>query len=101
MVTQFNAPDTTVASIQFFVNGYQFGKMMPHVGPQTRFPVPPGIINNNGNNRIAVSLWSMTDAGAAVDVSMFAYAKYQTSFSIPQDGREYQPEWTSSRLDYG
>ncbi|CDM28960.1 Galactose-binding domain-like [Penicillium roqueforti FM164] len=31
---------------QLFVNGYQFGKYINHVGPQTAFPIPGGIINH-------------------------------------------------------
>lgn len=46
---------------QLYVNGYQFGKYVNNVGPQTSYPVPEGILNYNGENWIAVSLWS-TDA---------------------------------------
>ncbi len=27
---------------QLWVNGYQFGKYVNHIGPQTKFPVPQG-----------------------------------------------------------
>jgi beta-galactosidase len=67
---------------QLFVNGWQFGKYgmfdiiyfcrisfcsssqitVNHIGPQIRFPVPEGILNYNGINTIAISIWSM-DAG--------------------------------------
>ena len=32
-----------------FVNGWKFGKRAADYGPQTRFPVPPGILDYNGN----------------------------------------------------
>lgn len=68
---------------QLFVNGWQFGKYgmfdiiyfcriffcsssqitVNHIGPQIRFPVPEGILNYNGINTIAISIWSM-DAGS-------------------------------------
>ncbi|KAF2092623.1 hypothetical protein NA57DRAFT_69687 [Rhizodiscina lignyota] len=100
---EFDAANGTVASVQLFVNGYQFGKYVPHIGPQTRFPIPPGIINLNGKNRIAVSLWSMSSAGAKLEsVELFAYAKYTTGYDIPRDGSKLglQPGWTKSRLQY-
>ncbi len=31
-----------------FVNGWKFGKRVADIGPQTRFPVPPGILDYNG-----------------------------------------------------
>ena len=31
-----------------FVNGWQFGKRVANVGPQTRFPVPQGILDYHG-----------------------------------------------------
>ena len=34
--------------IQIFVNGYQFGKFISNIGPQTVYPVPEGIWNYQG-----------------------------------------------------
>ena len=31
-----------------YVNGWKFGKRVANIGPQTVFPVPPGILDNNG-----------------------------------------------------
>ncbi|KAH8666832.1 beta-galactosidase [Xylariales sp. PMI_506] len=50
--------------IQLFINGWQYGKYIPYVGPQTVFPVPEGILNYHGENWIAVTFWSMEEAGA-------------------------------------
>ncbi|KAI0738818.1 glycoside hydrolase superfamily [Daedaleopsis nitida] len=44
-----------------FVNGWKFGKRIGDIGPQTRFPVPPGILDYNGENTVAVALWVMQD----------------------------------------
>ncbi|KAI0350174.1 hypothetical protein OH77DRAFT_1593752 [Trametes cingulata] len=44
-----------------FVNGWKFGKRVGNVGPQARFPVPPGILNHHGSNTIAVALWALED----------------------------------------
>jgi hypothetical protein len=98
---ELSAPSGTVASVQIYVNGYQYGKYIPHIGPQTRFPFPPGVINNKGNNTLALSVWAEADTGAKLDnVSLFAYNIYETSFNFAQDWSYLQPGWTSERLQY-
>ncbi|KAJ7179483.1 glycoside hydrolase family 35 protein [Mycena filopes] len=51
---------------QLYVNGWQFGKYVNHIGPQTSFPVPQGILNYSGAqpNTLALSLWAPTPSGA-------------------------------------
>ncbi|EIW52309.1 uncharacterized protein TRAVEDRAFT_75316 [Trametes versicolor FP-101664 SS1] len=44
-----------------FVNGWKFGKRVGNIGPQARFPVPPGILDHHGSNTIGVALWVMED----------------------------------------
>ncbi|KAJ5130133.1 CAZyme family GH35 [Penicillium bovifimosum] len=39
---QLDADADTPAVVQIFMNGYQFGHYLPHLGPQSRFPFPPG-----------------------------------------------------------
>lgn len=83
------------------MNRYQYGKYEPQIGPQTRFPVPPGVLNNRGENTMAISLWAQTDAGARLsEVSLFAYGVYQSSFDFNQDWSYLQPAWTPERLQY-
>lgn len=95
------APAGTMARVMIWVNGYQYGKYVPHIGPQTRFPVPPGVINNRGLNTVALSLWAMTDAGAKLDtVKLIQYGAYQTDFTFNQDWSKLQPGWDASRLQY-
>lgn len=53
--------------VQFYVNGYQFGKYVNNIGPQTSYPVPQGILNYQGTNWLAVSLWAQEDDGAKLD----------------------------------
>jgi hypothetical protein len=98
---ELSAPAGTVARVMIWVNGYQYGKYVPHIGPQTRFPVPPGVINNRGLNTVALSLWAMTDAGANLDtVDLIQYGAYQTDFTFNQDWSYLQPGWDESRLQY-
>ncbi|OCT47613.1 putative beta-galactosidase A [Cladophialophora carrionii] len=51
---------------QLFVNGFQFGKYVNHIGPQTRYPVPQGILNYNGTNWLALTLWAHESGGAGL-----------------------------------
>ncbi|KAJ5161738.1 Glycoside hydrolase family 35 [Penicillium capsulatum] len=52
--------------VQLFVNGYQYGKYVNHIGPQTTYPVPEGILNYRGTNWIGLSLWAQEE-GAKLD----------------------------------
>lgn len=97
---EFSAPAGTTARVMFWINGYQYGKYVPHIGPQTRFPVPPGVINNRGRNTIAVSLWAQTDAGAKLDgLKLVQYGQYQTDFKFNRDWSYLQPSW-EDRAEY-
>ena len=37
-----------------------------NIGPQTSFPVPEGILNHNGRNDVALTLWALDRGGAKV-----------------------------------
>lgn len=90
----FSSPAGTVARAMFWINGYQYGKYVPHIGPQTVFPVPPGVINNRGSNSIAVSIWAQTDDGARLDeVKLVSYGLYQTDYGYSRDWSALQPGW--------
>lgn len=98
---QLSAPAGTVARVMIWVNGYQYGKYVPHIGPQTRFPLPPGVLNLKGKNTFALSLWAQTDAGAKLSgVSLFNYGLYQTDFNYDHDWSYLQPAWDAKRLQY-
>lgn len=119
---ELDAPAGTIASVEVFINGYQCtylsilsdfkpttnlffsltdGKFIPQIGPQTRFPFQPGVINNQGKNTIAVALWAQTDAGAKLsNATLFSYGKYQTGFDFGQDWQDLQPQWSKERLQY-
>ena len=46
-----------------FVNGWNMGQFIAHIGPQRVFVIPPGILNPNGENTIALAV--TTDGQAA------------------------------------
>lgn len=52
---------------QLFVNGYQYGKYVNNIGPQTSYPVPEGILNYRGTNWLALSLWAQEEEGAKLE----------------------------------
>jgi hypothetical protein len=64
----FTIPNNTASAapahrVQLYVNGWQYGKFVSNVGPQTVFPVPEGILNYQGSNYVALSLWGLDAAG--------------------------------------
>ncbi|XDG07857.1 hypothetical protein ABKA04_007472 [Annulohypoxylon sp. FPYF3050] len=84
---------------QLFVNGWQFGKFVANLGPQTTFPVPEGILNHNGANTVALTLWSLDEGGAKLDgfslePEMPLWSGYRKPWSSPQ------PAWTKREGAY-
>ncbi|KAI1390475.1 glycoside hydrolase family 35 protein [Hypoxylon trugodes] len=53
--------------VQIFINGWQFGKYVNNLGPQNRFVLPEGILNYNGTNYLALTLWSLDPSGDTVE----------------------------------
>jgi hypothetical protein len=89
-----SSPNGTVARVTLWVNGYQYGKYEPHIGPQTVFPVPPGVVNNRGANTLGLSLWAQTDQGARLSsVEIVKYGAYTSSFGFSRDWSALQPGW--------
>lgn len=99
-LTFANVTDTDTAfRIQLYVNGYQFGKFIPHVGPQLRFPVPEGIFNFQGENHLTMTLWAMEEGGAKLggmkwDVGMVS----ATGFGVVEPAP--QPKWVERQGSY-
>ncbi|PCH40579.1 glycoside hydrolase family 35 protein [Wolfiporia cocos MD-104 SS10] len=58
MSFQFDTTNQTYRAL-LFVNGWNYGKRVANIGPQTRFPVPQGILNYQGTNTVAVALWAL------------------------------------------
>ncbi|KOS20896.1 putative beta-galactosidase A [Escovopsis weberi] len=61
-----NTTDSRPYRAWLYVNGFQYGKYISHLGPQTEFIVPEGILDYNGDNWIGIGLWAVSDAGAAM-----------------------------------
>jgi beta-galactosidase GanA len=53
--------------VLIFVNGWNMGQFIAHVGPQRVFPVPEGILNHRGRNTIALAVTSDGAAGNGLE----------------------------------
>lgn len=83
---------------QLYVNGFQFGKYVNHIGPQTSYPVPEGILNYHGENYVGISLWNQEGGNTNVKLGGLKLTTSATpvmsgrgrqvklSYSLPQDG---------------
>jgi beta-galactosidase GanA len=91
-----------------FVNGWQVGRYINHVGPQRTFPVPPGILRTNGANTLAIAVWS-EDGGAGGtgglgQVTLDQYANLATGLKVsnvsspPYDPRVYRTPASTAAL---
>jgi hypothetical protein len=104
-----NSSSTFAATVQgysnrvralLFVNGYQYGRFNPYIGNQIDFPVPPGILDYDGDNTIAVTVWSQSAEGAEVKVEWNLDYVHASSFDMKFNGSYLRPGWTSDRLSY-
>ncbi|KAH8886198.1 putative beta-galactosidase A [Thozetella sp. PMI_491] len=85
--------------VQLFVNGYQFGKYINHLGPQTRFPVPQGILNYSGTNYIALTLWALEKDGARLGGLVLEIDAIIAS-GMDSPALSPQPAWTKREGAY-
>ncbi|KAL4879548.1 glycoside hydrolase superfamily [Aspergillus karnatakaensis] len=77
--------DTAVPAkfrVTMYVNGWQFGKYVNHLGPQSRFHVPEGIFNYQGSNYLAVIVWSQEErplrlAGLSLEIGAVVQSGYR------------------------
>ena len=83
-----------------YVNGYQYARYNPYISPVSTFPVPPGILNYDGDNVIAVALWAQTEEGAMTDLQLQLNYVVESSLDVKFDGVYLRPGWDSRRLEY-
>ncbi|KAJ7505516.1 glycoside hydrolase family 35 protein [Mycena galericulata] len=53
--------------LQIYLNGWQIGKYVNSIGPQTVFVLPASILRRDSANTLAVSVWAMDASGAKVE----------------------------------
>jgi hypothetical protein len=55
-----------------------------HLGPQTKFPVPEGILHYSGTNYVAITIWAQQDAGAKLGgLKLEVDAEIQSAYRKP------------------
>ncbi len=76
-----------------YVNGWLIGRYVNNVGPQHQFYVPEGILNDHGQNTIAIADWGLDDTTGGLDsVSLVAAGTQSTSLPVSLlDSPGYNP----------
>jgi beta-galactosidase GanA len=64
-----SGPGTSGADYRafIFVNGWLMGQYDNKLGPQHRFYVPAGILNEDGANTLAIAVWGLDPTGGGLD----------------------------------
>lgn len=83
-----------------FVNGYQYGRFSAYIGNQIDFPVPPGVLDYDGDNTVAVTVWSQSAEGAEVGVEWDLDYVHSSSFDMKFNSTYLRPGWSSDRWAY-
>ncbi|EJD44926.1 hypothetical protein AURDEDRAFT_64886 [Auricularia subglabra TFB-10046 SS5] len=82
---------------QLYVNGWQMGKRIANLGPQTRFPIQPGILDLHGTNTLAVSLWALGEQPADMRVPTLKLVELGAYLGGPGPLTLQNPEWKELR----
>lgn len=74
---------------------------MPQIGNQIDYPVPPGVLNYNGENTFAVSVWNVQDnSPVTLSYQWMVAGIYESSFSSRFSSGEIRPAYNKKRLQY-
>jgi beta-galactosidase GanA len=76
-----------------YVNGWLIGRYVNNVGPQHQFYVPAGILNDDGDNTLAIAVWGLDQAGGGLAaVSLVATGDQQGGAGVtPVESPGYNP----------
>lgn len=102
IIFTLNVPGNSTSNSRsiLWINGYLYGLFNPYIGHQVDFPVPTGILNYNGENTIALSVWNQDDGLAAVNVGWTSTYVHETGYDFGFDAGALRPGWTDNRLIY-
>jgi hypothetical protein len=98
-----NVPSGSTNSLRaiLWINGYNYGLFHPYIGSQVEFPVPTGLLDLNGENTIAVSVWNQDAVEPArVEVGWEIAYIHETGYNFGFDAKALRPGWTEDRLAY-
>jgi beta-galactosidase len=65
-----------------FINGWQIGRYISDVGPQTDFELPAGLLNTHGDNTVAIASWSTAQDGGLGEVSLVAQGNVRSALRV-------------------
>ncbi|TFK39704.1 glycoside hydrolase family 35 protein [Crucibulum laeve] len=69
--------------VQVYINGWQVGKYINNIGPQTVFVLPASILRRQSSNTLALSLWSLDRTGASIaGLQLISDDAFSTSLNI-------------------
>jgi len=74
-----------------YVNGWLMGQYDNTLGPQHRFYIPAGILNQDGANTLAIAAWGLDQAGGGLD-RVRLVAEGDQSGGVPVQ-TVYSPGW--------
>ncbi|RDB21488.1 putative beta-galactosidase A [Hypsizygus marmoreus] len=81
--------------VQIYLNGWQVGKYINNIGPQTLFVLPAGILRRKSTNTLALSLWSLDRGGASIaGLRLVSDGIFSTSMKFTDYGA---PDYTAQR----
>ncbi|MEU6285831.1 beta galactosidase jelly roll domain-containing protein, partial [Streptomyces sp. NPDC047028] len=71
---------------EIYVNGWHMGNYVNYLGPQHSFPVPDGVLNPHGKNRITIAVWNLDGStGGLGKVALTNYGSYASSLTVAQN----------------
>ncbi|KAJ7175440.1 glycoside hydrolase family 35 protein [Mycena filopes] len=82
-VTRSNTTTVSNFRFQIYLNGWQIGKYVNSIGPQTIFVLPASILRRRSENTLAISVWAMDAAGATLQgLQLISDGVFSTSFQF-------------------
>ncbi|WP_163513595.1 beta-galactosidase [Fodinicola acaciae] len=69
---------------EIFVNGWLLGLYANDLGPQHTYSLPPGILNANGHNTIAIAVTGADNSGGLGSVRLVPYGAYAGGVPVSQ-----------------
>ncbi|KAJ3511125.1 hypothetical protein NLJ89_g4278 [Agrocybe chaxingu] len=74
--------------VQIYINGWQFGKYVNNIGPQTLFVLPASVLRRRSSNTLALSLWSLDGTGASIaGLTLVSDGTFATSLEFKDNVR--------------
>lgn len=86
---------------QLYVNGWQLGKRVANIGPQSAFPVHEGILDYEGQNTVVLSLWALGNATADTKIPSFKLVANGTYAGGLKGVKTDNPGWEELRGRFG